>query len=313
MLNHRGFSAWIEVDGQAVPEYLVALDEASNRVSCWIPSEEGKRFSVFWRDNGGNVETCSFITLDGLVVPGRFLAGSGTTSREGVRTSPTSERPFVFQKVNETSNEPIVDVAGKEVGMIVLRIKRVVLVGARPSDPIQELPKGLLGKRKAGDLRVGFGEETRNYDQHPTTWAVMPHDKDIPGARKPSTFVSFVFRYRSQEFLESQGIIPEPTMTLPVPLQRPQARRVVSLPSNMPAPEDRAPPRKKPRLEMNMPPPTSYAGPSTRRTASCRVVPTARQTSYPGEGMFMTQREGVLTDSGNSSPDLGDSQPSGTE
>jgi hypothetical protein len=42
MLRHRGFSAWIESNGNAIPEYLVALDETANRVSCWIPGTEGQ-------------------------------------------------------------------------------------------------------------------------------------------------------------------------------------------------------------------------------------------------------------------------------
>lgn len=48
------------------------------------------------------MDTCAFITLDGFVVPGRFLFGEGVASREGVRTSKTTERPFMFQNVDET-------------------------------------------------------------------------------------------------------------------------------------------------------------------------------------------------------------------
>lgn len=42
MLTHRGFSAWIVVDGEPLPEYLVSVDEARHEVSCWIPGEPGK-------------------------------------------------------------------------------------------------------------------------------------------------------------------------------------------------------------------------------------------------------------------------------
>ena len=118
MLTHRGFSAWIVVNGETLPEYLVAVDTNVNRVSCWIPSEEGQvcalaemlhilkrtlqAFTVFWKDHGGKVDTCAFITLDGFVVPGRFLFGAGEASRQGVRASKYTERPFVFQKVKQT-------------------------------------------------------------------------------------------------------------------------------------------------------------------------------------------------------------------
>lgn len=42
MLTHRGFSAWIVVEEKVLPEYLVAVDRDANRVSCWIPGEEGQ-------------------------------------------------------------------------------------------------------------------------------------------------------------------------------------------------------------------------------------------------------------------------------
>ena len=44
------------------------------------------------------MDSCGFIVLDGLVVPGRFLFGQGITSRGGLRASRSTERPFMFQK-----------------------------------------------------------------------------------------------------------------------------------------------------------------------------------------------------------------------
>jgi len=61
---------------------------------------------VYWQDHGGAVDSCAFITLDGLVVPGRFLFGDGIASRSGARVSKTSEKPFMFQKVPETGERP---------------------------------------------------------------------------------------------------------------------------------------------------------------------------------------------------------------
>lgn len=50
MLNHRGFSAWITVGDEALPEYLVAVDDEAHRVSCWIPGDEGK-VRILWPHN----------------------------------------------------------------------------------------------------------------------------------------------------------------------------------------------------------------------------------------------------------------------
>ncbi|KAJ7444904.1 hypothetical protein FB451DRAFT_1293799 [Mycena latifolia] len=235
MLTHRGFSAWIVVDGKPVPEYLVAEDTKAARVSCWIPSEEGQKFSVHWKDHGGKVDSCSFISLDGFVVPGRFLFGSGSTWRDGVRSSATSERPFVFQKIEQ--DEPSTNAVNKDVGMITLRIKRIQRVASRPANPVQQLPSITLGKRKAGDLCVSFGDDKQAFDQFAYTWSVKPYEKDTPaGARTPSTYVSFTFRYRSREFLQMQGIMPECDVPSSPPVTRASMRRVSSAPA-MPVPK----------------------------------------------------------------------------
>ncbi|KAJ7709703.1 hypothetical protein B0H17DRAFT_999060 [Mycena rosella] len=294
MLTHRGFSAWIVVDGKPVSEYLVAEDTKAARVSCWIPSEEGQKFSVHWKDHGGKVDSCSFITLDGYVVPGRFLFGTGETFRDGARSSATTERPFVFQKVEQGAYEPSIHAVNKDVGMITLRIKRIQRVASRPANPVQVLPSVTLGKRKAGDLCVSFGEDKQTFDQFAFTWSVKPYEKDSPaGARTPSTYVSFVFRYRSREFLQLQGIMPECDVPSSPPVTRASMRRVSSAPA-MPAPKGQAalitpraspsPPKKKHKSEPQGKPylpagPRRARRPSAdmRRTVSYQI--TSREVS----------------------------------
>lgn len=57
---------------------------------------------MYWRDHGGNVDSCAYIGLDGFMVPGRFLFGKGIAFREGVRSGSTTERPFMFSRLDET-------------------------------------------------------------------------------------------------------------------------------------------------------------------------------------------------------------------
>ncbi|KZT26516.1 hypothetical protein NEOLEDRAFT_1062733 [Neolentinus lepideus HHB14362 ss-1] len=101
VVSHRGFSAWISCEGRMLPEFEVAVDSKTHRVTSWIPSFEGKPFVVHWKDQGSKIDTAAYITLDGLTVAGRFLPGEGETYRDGVRTGPNMERPFVFSKVPE--------------------------------------------------------------------------------------------------------------------------------------------------------------------------------------------------------------------
>lgn len=52
--------------------------------------------------------------------------------------------------------ESTADESAGKVGTIVLRVKKVRLVGAKYSDISQSRPKEVTGKRKAGDIRVAY-------------------------------------------------------------------------------------------------------------------------------------------------------------
>ncbi|EAU88761.2 hypothetical protein CC1G_01134 [Coprinopsis cinerea okayama7 len=295
MLTHRGFSAWITVDDEPLPEYLVAVDESSHRVSCWIPGEEGQSFTVWWQDHGGKVDTCSFILLDGLAVPGRFLFGEGVSSRSGLRSSHMTEKPFVFTKVPQEEDSAE---SNKDAGTIVVKIKRVKRVAARPSNPVRPVGDvAASGKKKVGDLCVGFGQERSTTLQYHSTWSVVPYDD--PESEKPSTYVSFVFRYRSAEFLESQGIAPDVKQRMAPKLG--EKRRVSSLPPATLAAVLATPspsPPKKPRLEYNRPRLTEpisihdQGAFATRRTSGDikRVASWKDAPSLPSQGVVIFPR-----------------------
>ncbi|KAI6109523.1 hypothetical protein F5141DRAFT_1115139 [Pisolithus sp. B1] len=284
MLTHRDFSAWIVSNNQPLPEYLVAVDEKGSRVSCWIPSEAGKQFSVHWRDHGSNVHTCSFISLDGFVVPGRFLYGTGSASREGVRSGPTSERPFIFAEYRDASSSGD---CNRNAGTIMLKIKRVRLEGHKRANPFQTVPDGSSRATISGHC-VGYGDERPTYEQSPSTWQIKPYDRASKGS-----YVTFVFRYRPREFLLSQGII-----SVPQRKARPSQRRVTSAPvataqatGTLITPSPSPSPNTKKMETMN----TSVKAPffpglaRHRTTQNVRTVSMnepRRNVPYPGEGIL---------------------------
>ncbi|KAF9246146.1 hypothetical protein BU15DRAFT_38400, partial [Melanogaster broomeanus] len=232
MLTHRGFSAWIVSEDEQLREYLVAVDTNAHRVSCWIPSEAGKSFSVHWKDEGTDVHSCSFISLDGFVVPGRFLFGHGQTSRDGIRTGPATERPFMFAEQPHNASD---EQSSREAGTIVVKIKRVIMEGQKSANKLQRPPDASGSQNSLLGHRIGYGEERPTYEQYPTTWQVKPYDES-----SKRSYVTFVFRYRSREFLLSQGIMTEDDGTgqqvaLVVKKARPAKRRVTSAP--LPAPD----------------------------------------------------------------------------
>ncbi|KAA1469445.1 hypothetical protein DENSPDRAFT_604044 [Dentipellis sp. KUC8613] len=202
MLNHRGFDAWITSDGTELPEYEVAVDEEKHKVTCWIASEQGKTFVVNWRDTGTKIDSAAYISLDGFKVAGYFLFGEGATCRTGVRTGPSAERPFTFADVDDgkgAAPDPGVD--PKQLGMIVLKIRQIRRTGGYHPNDFPSIPNPTKGKHRIYEMRVGYGSETTTCSQHESTWSFEPYDKQNRGA-----FVTFIFRYRSQEFLDAQGL-----------------------------------------------------------------------------------------------------------
>jgi len=200
---HRGFSAWIECEGKHIPVFKPQLDVTRERISCWIPSEPGKAFTVHWRDlgQGGGVDTASYIYLDGFMVPGKYLFGFGEASRGGVRVGQTAERPFMFGQV-QTDDFGVPQ--GRSNGKIVLKIKRVRKIPdlTRPPNKFQTPPDNSKGKRIAGHPYINYGNVRGTQKQWDFTYKFVPYDPANPG-----TFVAFEFRYATLDYLVGRGII----------------------------------------------------------------------------------------------------------
>ncbi len=87
MLTHREFSAWIVVEGKELPEYLVAVDSDANRVSCWIPGEEGQ------------VSSISFLVHRPFTFPiSRFQYIGGTTEEKWTRADTSLLTASLYQE-----------------------------------------------------------------------------------------------------------------------------------------------------------------------------------------------------------------------
>ncbi|KJA27466.1 hypothetical protein HYPSUDRAFT_212595 [Hypholoma sublateritium FD-334 SS-4] len=209
---HRGFSAWIVSEDEELKEELTELNEEANMISCWIPGRPGKRFHVWWQDHDGGIDTCAFITIDGLCVPGRFLKGTGISVRSGVRTSDNTERPFMFREACD-DGLTAEGIPG-DAGSITLKIKRVKILEAEWARPLPKLPSPALGKRKRGGASVQLGPEEQAHIRQPTTYKVAAHEEWLPTGSKPITYVTFVFRYKSPEsLLRMPGVLSAPAFS----------------------------------------------------------------------------------------------------
>ncbi|KAH9935034.1 uncharacterized protein B0H18DRAFT_1082745 [Fomitopsis serialis] len=270
-----GYSAWITVPGHELREFDIAVDQHNRRVTCWIPSEEGAKFSVHWQDHGWSIPTATFIKLDGYTVPGHFLMGTGHAERSNIRVGLTTVRPFMFQRVPELYIGAVpTDTDPKELGTIVVKIKRVAIVGKHSKNaPIVPRPP-LGGQRSVGaedPVGIGYGGEEMGHVQMPTT---------------PGTYATFIFRYRTRTPPTPTTQIRTSISRIPAPLGRTRTMLWVRTPRAPTIPTSPAPtptimawlaPSTRPRSRiptMGRPPPTtthrSQTPPKDTRTIRSR-------------------------------------------
>ncbi|TBU50770.1 hypothetical protein BD309DRAFT_1075414 [Dichomitus squalens] len=209
MLDHRGFSAWITSDGLELVEFEPRINTQAHTVTCWIAGSVGQPFIVHWRDHGSLVDSASWIYFDGFKVSGQFLYGSGEELRRGVRVGSEEERPFVFSSIDHM--DPVGTIGGrptdKNVGSIVLEIRLIKLVGEREPNTLTPPPDVIRGNRLPGEVAIRYGD-ARPASMQKRTYKIEPFDTNAPGP-----YVTFIFRYRSKDWLVSQGIVGDDEVT----------------------------------------------------------------------------------------------------
>jgi len=171
-----------------------------------IASEAGKQFKFVIKNNTADFELCCKLYIDGECVKhSQVRAGRG---REviGLRTSPSTVRPFKFQDVElvdpDVESAPMVP----EMGTIELRTYRSRTIGYDPRSRKKGYPQRLhLGSvselsKKAGWHRVGTADEIPTPECRVYSVSYL----DPPGVQ----YATFKIFYRPRELLEAQGIIP---------------------------------------------------------------------------------------------------------
>ncbi|KAL4258814.1 hypothetical protein AB1N83_008136 [Pleurotus pulmonarius] len=218
MIVNEKFSAWVEIEGVAAQEYNAQVKEDGkhdiSRSSCWIPSEEGKAFSVHIKDASCTIDTCWVVRVDGVKIGSIFLQPpyrgecERTSCLKTVRVSHTEQRGLIFSKINVTDDEEyLTHTTHHNLGEITLDVwtaryaERTVpaLFVQLPNEPVHEKSK------KSGTHCIGLGaseqvESTEDDTAH--LWNRIKH------------LATFSFKYRPLELLQANGIVPAPP---PVP------------------------------------------------------------------------------------------------
>ncbi|KAJ7883960.1 hypothetical protein B0H13DRAFT_2667072 [Mycena leptocephala] len=202
-------SAVITVDGLPLSEYAVEYSADGTEATCWIASENDKRFCIKLQDTDSSPRRTisGRISVDGIKCGGRHLITQpghrvGTASRDSVSTSPNTRRPLTFSKQVLTDDDAYLNAAiSPELGTIKVVFNLVRIHHGRETTRNwhgRQETHGILHERskKAMGHSVQFGPEFHR--QNPPKLSTT-HIR---------TLVTFTFKYRPIELLRAEGIAP---------------------------------------------------------------------------------------------------------
>ncbi|KAI0356947.1 hypothetical protein OH77DRAFT_1451971 [Trametes cingulata] len=203
-LKYGDYSAYIRCGEEELQLYDTHVEDG-NKLSCWIASEEGKEFSVHWRDD--TAQTCMdvFIYMDGRLVHRRAHRATHEVSCEGARIGLGERQTFVFSPVVLTDDDSLATSgATEDLGTIQVtmtrtqgfaRMKRPAeLINVKEIGPVHERSK------KAGAHAVSLGRVEE----------VPVRNGWYPIGKESEPFVTFIFRYRPLALLQAMDIAPRP-------------------------------------------------------------------------------------------------------
>ncbi|KAJ6501914.1 hypothetical protein C8R45DRAFT_604901 [Mycena sanguinolenta] len=221
-VNISSFTAWITIERARCPIY--ALKSTSPRdATCWIPSQEGKKFSVNWSNQYRDQPIYARLSIDGVVCSTHFMLDAWSYPNDsnaiGISYATTSDftrRDFVFSVIQVTDDDAYLHTLDNPpvFGTIRLElweanIEQVVQAPFQHRYGGEVLEGQVIHEmsKKAGAHQVKFGGEY-----------VVPQAtvNMVNGSRKGSApLATFTFNYRPFDILLAGGIIPRPSQPQP--------------------------------------------------------------------------------------------------
>ncbi|KAJ6498899.1 hypothetical protein C8R45DRAFT_1093188 [Mycena sanguinolenta] len=207
MLQYQEFAAWVCIDGIVVPEYGIEVSDDQKSVTCWIPSQLGKKFSVHWKNMSYDCDTRGRVYVDGndsgaLVIRARNLPASA--AKLGVTDAiSVMMKPFVFSSSELTDDDAFLGGPScHELGLIELQIHAI-------KDAQQTLTPSIEFCTSLAKIKVH--ERSKKAITQQISLAepeLLKKPQKILNYRLGAELVRFSFRYRPADVLRANGIIP---------------------------------------------------------------------------------------------------------
>ncbi|KAJ7143131.1 hypothetical protein C8R43DRAFT_1015685 [Mycena crocata] len=212
------FTAWITIEGSNCPVYALRHTASTTDATCWIPSQEGKKFSVNWSNATRDRPIYAQLSIDGVVCSTHFMLDAHSYPYDaaaiGVSYATTSDytrRDFVFSAIQVTDDDAYLYTLDNPPAFGTIRLELwEANIDQITRAPFQHRYGGEVlesqiiheTSKKAGAHHVKFGGEY--VVPQPTVNMVTGTQL---GARALATFT---FNYRPANILMAGGIIPRP-------------------------------------------------------------------------------------------------------
>ncbi|KZV85292.1 hypothetical protein EXIGLDRAFT_775718 [Exidia glandulosa HHB12029] len=209
-VSHLNFETWVECDGKALPVYGVEIN--GTKATCWIASQAGKNFSVQFKmcDRSKRGTFSGYVYVDGTFVIGKVLGTVPPYNHskcvvDEFRPTPTTKQSLCFSSLKTNDDDAIDDnELLSRIGAIRVEIFRVEVTGYEKRRP-KEIPSHM------GAQQLTVHEAAKKLGGH----RVMLGAPEVTSAgnilrteKIGSAIVEFEFKYRPQDVLEAQDIIP---------------------------------------------------------------------------------------------------------
>lgn len=223
-------SASVFIDDKPLPEYKIVESgtEEENIMTCWIPSEAGKKFEM----RGEVLEPQypgikSFAFVDGVECPPWVVLPpwTGTLEYDCISDGKTS-RDLMFKKIDFTDDDSVLDNHSGDIGRIVMKLERGTYTKVRKAKPARSSGHDLHVHedkvherlKKGRSHRVGFGKEAPDQEEQTT------YRSELDG----SPVTVFIFNFTSLDNLRAMNIVPRMSNS-PIPVDGPSDGRSSSV------------------------------------------------------------------------------------
>ncbi|KAF9014176.1 hypothetical protein BDQ17DRAFT_1419082 [Cyathus striatus] len=216
MLQAGDYKSWISIEGKPRPVFRVETTLKS--MSCWIPSESNKRFSVNWHNKKREFPVQATVEIDGVTCDDHIMldAKNYPDRPHGIgvsytRTSDCTRRDFMFSTGQVTDDDTYLDTidtpSGAHIGTIKLHLWALSVITVLPQtlqhQRCTRLLEGQLMHERSnitGEHHiVRFGDEYAS----PTPTVDVVHaykTEDEP-------FMTFIFKYRPIGITKSFSVL----------------------------------------------------------------------------------------------------------